>query len=141
MARSALADAFLTRARAAPGPALPVYHGAVPSTPPPKPPFVVVHFRFITSDGERAPEFVDIEDKTQQLDMRAYVHSAGQNAMAALEVADRIYSQVLGWAPTVGGAECWPVRHDDSQPPDRDETNGLVVTAVDVYRLVTIPAA
>lgn len=140
MARAQLADAFLTRARAAPGPALAVHDGAVPNSPTaPKPPYAVVHFRFITPDGERAPDLVDIEDSAQPVEMRAYVHAAGGNAAAAREVADRVYGQVFGWTPTISGLECWPVRHDDSQPPDRDETNGLVIVALDVYRLQSVP--
>jgi hypothetical protein len=141
VARAALADAFLTRLRAMPGPALPVHDGAVPSAPPlPTPPYVVVHFRFFTSDGERAPGLVDVEERAQPTELRAYVHAVGGNARAAREVADRAYEQVFGWTPAVAGRECWPVRHDDSQPPDRDETNRLVVTAVDVYRLQSVPA-
>ncbi len=140
MPRAALADAFLERARAAPGPALSVHDGAVPNgSSAPRPPYAVVYFRFVTSDGERAPDLVDIEDRAQPVEMRAYVHAAGGNAKAAREVADRVYGQVFGWTPTISGLECWPVRHDDSQPPERDETDGLVVVALDTYRLQSVP--
>ncbi|HEX5543682.1 MAG TPA: hypothetical protein VFX60_19365 [Micromonospora sp.] len=140
MARSDLADAFLARLRAAPGATLPVYDGAVPnSTPLPKPPYLVAYFRFLTRDGERAPDMVDVEDRSQPVEMRAYIHAAGGNAKASREVADRAYAQLFGWTPAVGWGECWPVRHEDSRPPDRDESSGLVVVAVDVYRVTVIP--
>ncbi|GAA2566367.1 hypothetical protein GCM10010435_44430 [Winogradskya consettensis] len=140
--RNAHAEAFLTRARAATGPALSVFDGSVPSKPPPKPPYVVVYFRFVTPDGERAPQLVNLEDTTLPVEMYAYVHAVGVTAQAAREVADRVFGQVMGWTPEITDRICGPVRHDDSQPPERDESTalGTVFDAVDVYRLQTLPA-
>lgn len=136
------ADAILALLRAAPGPALTVYDGAVPLDPvtgkSPPPPYVVVYF------ADSDPELTDsrsLEEMPGRYVVWVYCHSVGGNGAAAREVADRVRAQLLAVTPSVAGRSCFPIRREDGQPPQRDESTGTVVMdKVDVYRLVSEPA-
>lgn len=64
-------------------------------------------------------------------------HCVGDNAAAARGVAQRVRTQLLDVQPTVAGLSCGLIRMEaDEQPPQRDESTGvLVMDAVVTYRL------
>ena len=136
------ADAILALLRAAPGPAMTVYDGAVPTNPTTgksyPPPYVVVYF---TDDDPEDADSRSIEDVHSRYVVRAYCHSVGENGAASRAVADRVRGQLLGVVPTITGRSCFPIRREDGQPPKRDESTGsLVMDRVDIYRLASEPA-
>lgn len=130
------ADAVLALLRAAPGTPLTVHDGAVPNGA--VPPYVVVYF------ADNDPEDADsrsLEDAQTRYVVRAYCHSVGGNAAASRAVGDKVRAQLLGVTPAVAGRACWPIRREDGQPPQRDESTGsLVMDRVDIYRLASEPA-
>lgn len=68
------------------------------------------------------------------------LHSVGLTDTAARVVAGVARDALLDLVPTITGRRCWPIRHDDGQPPRPDESTGrLVVDQVDVYRLESLP--
>ncbi len=104
------------------------------------PPYVVVYIALVTPDGQ-VVNSAPLTGASERVVMRAYCHSVGANGQAARAVAQRVRTALLDVVPTIAGRECWPIRHEDSQPPDRDETTGvLVMDQVDVYRLESVPA-
>lgn len=134
------ADAFLDLLRA--DPSLTVYPPEEPAPGPvvpvgTRPPYVSVHVhvqvpaeavRSITGDADRVVA-------------RAYCHSVGATDVAARVVAGRVLASLLNARPTIAGRACWPIRHESSSPPARDESTGTaVISQVDVYRLETTPA-
>lgn len=140
MIRQQHAAAFL----ALMGTGSPVYDGGVPDTPtgPRKaPPYRVVHLQYETPAAAEDPARTGFEDSRHPLTLRAYVHSVGETARAARAVADHTYEQLLGAELDVPGRVSYRIRHEDSQPPDRDESTGVAVyAAVDVYAVTTVPA-
>lgn len=70
--------------------------------------------------------------------VRWIVHNvaSGADASGARAVAQRTRTQMLDQQPSIPGLNCGLIRLEDSQPPERDETTGvLVMDAVTVYRL------
>lgn len=122
----------------------PVHDGQVPSPatgPAPAPPYRVVHFQFGTGYDDTGSALVGVESGAKPLEMRAYVHSVAETARAARAVADQTYSAVHDELLVVNGRTTFRIRHEDSQPPDRDTSTGRTVFAgVDVYLLVSMPA-
>lgn len=121
-------------------PPLVVFHGAVPKdTPVIAPPYVVVYFA--DTDPEE-PDSRALDGTPGRFVQRAYVHSVGENALAALAVADRVRARVLNVVPNIVGRSCFPIRREDGQPVLRDEGTGPpVMDKADVYRLESEPAA
>lgn len=121
----------------------PVYDGEVP-----KPttgrvplPYRLVYFQFITTQAEEDPAKVGLEDGPKPVELYAYVHSIAATARAARAVADQTYTVVADQELVVAGRVSYRIRHDDSQPPDRDtSTAETVFDAIDVYRLTTSPS-
>ncbi|MFF0823061.1 DUF3168 domain-containing protein [Micromonospora haikouensis] len=128
-------DAVLAMLQAAPG-SLRVLDGAVPTGA--VPPYVLLYF------ADTDPELVDsspMDGTSERFVLRAYVHSVGSNASAARALGERVRTALLDQVPTVPGRVCWPIRREDGQPPQRDESTGvLVMDRVDVYRLESVPA-
>lgn len=126
------------------GTASPVYDGGVPAAPAgPRraPPYRVVHLQYETPAAAEDPARVEFEDSRHPIAMRAYVHSVGETARAARAVADHTYELIVGQELAVPGRVSYRIRHEDSQPPDRDESTGVAVyAAVDVYAVTTVPA-
>ncbi|MFE7869762.1 hypothetical protein ACFUYE_05355 [Micromonospora humida] len=126
-------------------PPLVVYDGAVPkdsttgkSKPPP---YVLVYVAVLTPSGEMPADSTSLDMDSDRVVLRAYCHSVGANGQAARMVADRVRAALLGVTPTIAGRDCWPIRHDEGLPADRDESTGLLVMdQVDVYRLESVPA-
>jgi hypothetical protein len=122
----------------------PVFDGEVPEEEDgtrAEPPYRLVHFQFLSPGSEDRPDLIDIEDATRPLEMRAFVHSVAETARAARSLADQTYSVVADQELVVAGRTSFRVRHEDSQPPDRDQSTGVTVfSAVDVYRMTSMPA-
>jgi hypothetical protein len=122
----------------------PVYDGAVPEPAVGErlpPPYRLVHFQFGTGYDDTGRILVGVEAGTKPLEMRAYVHSVADTARAARTVADQTYSVVHDELLVVDARTTFRIRHEDSQPPDRDTSTGRTVFAgVDVYLLVSMPA-
>lgn len=109
------------------------YDAVVPSNPTPSPPYCVVYSHFM-----RPPEDADnpLTNRSAVWLARFIVHSVGGNAIAARAVAQRVRTQLLDVRPVVAGLVCAPIRMEDAQSPQRDESTGvLVMDAVATYRL------
>lgn len=116
-------------------PALVVLDGKVPNGT--LPPYVLVYVA--DSDPELA-DSTPLTGRSERYVMRAYCHSVGGNGQAARMVADRVRAALLDVVPTVAGRNCFPIRREDGQPPQRDESTGTtVIDKVDVYRLESLP--
>lgn len=126
------ADALLALARAT----LAVHDGSVPDGA--LPPYVLVYFA--DTDPDLAESRSLIGGSTRHV-LRAYAHCVGGNAGAARAVADKLRTAWLDVRPTVAGRQCQPIRREDGQPAQRDESTGSVVLdQVEVYRLESEPA-
>ncbi|GAB2951911.1 hypothetical protein GCM10027280_45370 [Micromonospora polyrhachis] len=134
------AQALLDLLAAAPGTVpLVVLDGAVPAGR--TPPYVLAYLTVRTPSGEMPADSTSLDMDSDRIVLTAYLHCVGGNAAAARAVAGRVRGQLLNVVPVIAGRECWPIRQDDGQPPQRDETTGvLVMDQVDVYRLETLPA-
>ncbi len=130
------AQAFLALLAADVGPPpLVVYDGKVPDGA--TPPYVLVYF------ADHDPTDVSstrITGEARRFRQWGYCHCVGGNQTAARIVAQRVRAAVLGVVPTVAGRQCFPIRREEGQPTQRDESTGLVMDKVDVYRLESIPA-
>lgn len=74
-------------------------------------------------------------------EVRMYAHCVAATAMGARIIASLVRDAVLDVVPTIAGRTCWPIRHEQSVPPTRDETTGrMVMDQVDVYVLRSTPA-
>lgn len=129
------AQAFLALLDADNGPpALNVHDGVVPAgVDVDAQPYVLVYFAAVQPDTTK-------EGAAYGFQLRAICHSVGGNAQAARMVADRVAAAVFNQTPAVAGRSCYPIEHEDGQPPLRDESTGsLVMDLVDTYVLLTIP--
>jgi hypothetical protein len=117
-------------------PALAVYplaDGTVPGNL--VPPYVRVYITVNRPDG------TDLSGRSDLAVCRAYLHQVGANDTAARAVAQRCAGVLLDVTPVVSGRECWPIRHEMNQPPERDESTGrLVMDQVDTFTFSSIPA-
>jgi hypothetical protein len=120
-------------------PALVVLHGKVPKGQ--QLGYVLVYFRLVTPSGEQELDKVGFENTSDVINTTAYCHSVSGSPDSALFLADRVRAQLLGAIPTIAGRVCFPIRHDDSVPADRDETTGPdVFDQIDVYSFASMPA-
>lgn len=134
IAEHAAALLALLTADAGPPP-LVVLDGKVPNGV--LPPYALVYFA--DADPEQA-ESASLTHRSQRHSTRAYVHSVGGNAGAARMVADRVRAAWLDVTPTIAGRTCWPIRREEGQPENPDETTGTLITdQVGVYRLDSLP--
>lgn len=109
------------------------YDGAVPSNPTPVPPYCVIYTHIMRpSDDVENP----LTGRSAIWVARFIVHSVGGNATAARAVNERVRTQLLDVRPVVAGLVCGPIRMEDTQPPQRDESTGpLYMDAITTYRL------
>ena len=137
MTVQAHADAFLARARTAAGsPALVVLDGYVPEGQ--AKPYLVV---YLHAETPELPDSRSVQGASERLVMYAYCHSVAGSSLAARAVSQRARGAVLDAVLTVSGRRCFPVRHIESPPLDRDESTGVAVfDQVDVYRFESVPA-
>lgn len=129
------ADAVLGLLTAAPG-SLRVLDGAVPNGA--VPPYVLVYF------ADNDPETSDsrpLDGRSDRFVQRVYVHCVGGNASATRALGERVRTALLDVTPTVSGRSCFPIRREEGQPPQREESTGtLIMDRVDLYRLESVPA-
>ena len=136
------AEAMLDLIRNASGSALTLYDGVVPKDPATgktaPPPYVLAYF---TDEDPEDADSRSLEDGPGRFVLRGYLHLVGANAAATRALGDRVRDALLGVTPTVAGRSCFPIRREESTPPERDESTGtLVMDRVDVYRLASEPA-
>lgn len=118
---------------------LTVYDGQVTGT---ADHYVLVYTFRQLPGGQIAPDKTPLTGDTTTVDMRFYCHCVGVDAIAARAVQGRVQAVLLDVTPAVSGRACFPIRWVEGQQQQRDEeTLALVVDAVDVYSLVTVPGA
>jgi hypothetical protein len=130
-------DAVMSLLRADVGPpALKVYpdaEGFVPTNP--TPPYVRVFF-YIERPADDPGN--SLKGASTTWTCRWLVHCVGANEYATIATAMRVNRALQDVRPTITGRTCWPIRQDGSNPPQRDESTGvLVVDRLDTYRLKT----
>lgn len=119
-------------------PQLTVYDGKVTGS---TYPYVLVYTFRQLPGGLIAPDKTSLTGESTTVDMRFYCHCVGANAVAARAVQARVETALLDVTPSVVGRTCFPIRWLDGQQQNRDEeTLALVVDAVDVYGLTSVPA-
>lgn len=129
------ADAVLNLLRA--DALLTVYDGQVTGT---ADHYVLVYAFRQLPGGDTAPDKTPLTGDTTTVDMRFYCHCVGVDAIAARAIQGRVQAALLDVTPLVAGRACFPVRWIDGTQSDRnEETGALVVDAVDVYSLVSVP--
>lgn len=115
-----------------PDPVWSPYDGALPN-PTPALPYWVVYFASAWPD-------LNFRGVTKTFQLRIYVHNVAGNGDAARKGSDRARALLLDVRPAVAGRTCYPIRWEESQPPQRDDTTGAVVMdAVDTYLLASVP--
>lgn len=94
-----------------------------------QPPYLVVYTAGGPDEGDNLGLY------SNEATMRAYVHAVGETAAAARIVAGQAAATITDQRLTVPGWVCGPIKRELSQPPQRDESTGVVVMdQVDVYR-------
>lgn len=125
----ALANAGLNLLRADAG--LTVLDGYVPDGT--LPPYVLVYTHVEWPDGAPGDS---LDGRSKSPTIRWICHCVGGNEIAARAVSQRVRTQLLNQRPTVVGVSPGLIKQEQSQPPTRDETTGvLVIDAMSVYRL------
>jgi hypothetical protein len=118
-----------------PDPVWTVYaSGQVPAGIDPKAtPYWVVWFT-------RARPEINFAGVSDAFQARIDLHSVAGNADAAQIGSDRAEALLLDVTPTVTGRVCHKIRWEESLPPQRDESTGvLVMDAIDRYVLLSRP--
>jgi hypothetical protein len=119
-------------------PALVVLDGTVPVGQ--TPPYVLCYFMLGTPSADLEPDKADLTYDATAVQVRAYCHSVAGNAAASRAVATRVRNALLNVVPTVSGRSCFPIRWQDGQPQQRDESTGTVVfDQVDIYGFMSVP--
>lgn len=120
------ADALLT-----------VYDGQVTGT---ADHYVLVYTFRQLPGGDLAPDKTPLTGDSITVDMRFYCHCVGADAIASRAVQARVQAALLDVTPTVSGRACFPIRWVEGTQTDRnEETLSLVIDAVDVYGLTSVP--
>lgn len=116
-------------------PPLNVHDGKVPAGVDPKvEPYVLPYFAGGSPD-------LTFRGTSHTFQLRITAHCVGGNAQAARLVSQRVRAALLDVTPTVPGRKCFPIRWEDSPPPQRDESTGsTVMDQVDTYVLRSVPA-
>jgi hypothetical protein len=111
------------------------YDGKVPTgTVPATTPYILAYFSGSYPD-------LAFRGVAHTFQLRVTLHCVGGNATAARRVSDRGMGALLDVVPSVAGRSCYPIRFEDSQPPQRDESTGaLVMDPIDNYVLRSVPA-
>lgn len=122
-------------------PALVVLDGKVPDGQ--TRPYVLPWFRMRTPTGLEEPDKVSLENTSDVINTTVYAHCVGDGPQASLAcraVAGRVRARLLGVIPVITGRVCYPITHEDSVPPNPDETTGVeVYDLVDVYSFISQP--
>lgn len=111
------------------------FDGIVPD-PTPDPPYCLVYTHVMRPSGDPNNP---LTGRSALWVARFIVHCVGGNAKAARAVVQRVRTNLLDVRPVVAGLACGPLRMEDTQPPQRDESTGRpVMDAVSTYRLMAI---
>ncbi len=100
-----------------------VFDGKVPD-PTPNPPYVLTYCQVMwPRDG------LGTSLGAQQVTITTTYtcHCVGLTAALARAVAMQVRSSLLNLRPIIAGRNCSPIKQDDVQPPDRDESTGRLV--------------
>lgn len=130
----AIANAALTLLLADVGPPqLVVFDGVVPPNTPVNAGYVLV-YSYLTRPSDNPDN--SLNGLTKVWNQRWILHCVGGTAMAARAMAERARTALLDVRPVVAGLACGLIRLEETQPPQRDETTGvLVMDAVQTYSL------
>jgi hypothetical protein len=102
--------------------------------------YVLVYTLRQLPGADLAPDKTPLTGDTVTVDMRFYCHCVGVDAVAARAVQGRVQAALADVTPSVAGRACFPIRWVEGEQQQRDEeTLGLIVDAVDVYSLVSVP--
>lgn len=94
-----------------------------------EPPYIVVYTAGGPDEGD------NLGLRSNEATVRAYCHSVGETAAAARIIAGQAAATIVDQRLTVTGWSCGPIKRELSNPPERDESTGVVVMdQVDVYR-------
>lgn len=94
-----------------------------------EPPYIVVYTAGGPDEGD------NLGRRSNEATVRAYCHSVGETAAAARIIAGQAAATIVDQRLTVAGWSCGPIKRELSNPPERDESTGVVVMdQVDVYR-------
>ena len=124
-------------------PTVVLVHGNVSSTPFWRPLIdtLAQRYRVIAPDLRGYGETDSLTHATTRMVLRVICHCVGATDTGAQRVQQQVADALLDAELTVDGRVCFPVRHEQDQPPREDNDTGvLVMTAVDVYRLESEPA-
>lgn len=103
-------------------------------------PYLLVYMFQLTPDAGQAPDAVSFTYDSDVIDWRVYCHSVADNGAAARAVAGQARAALLNVTPVIAGRQCFPIRHREGMPPQRDEETGvLVMDLVDVYGFRSVP--
>lgn len=116
-------------------PLLTPYDGVVPPGADPRTmPYVLAYFY------GSYPE-LSFDGTVYDFQLRIVLHCVTGSPKAARMVSDLAAGRLLDVTPTVAGRSCYPIRFEDSTPPQRDESiSALVMDQVDTYLLKSVPA-
>jgi hypothetical protein len=130
----ALTNVALTLLAADTGPpTLVVFDGVVPPNTPVNAGYVLVYSYLSRPSGDLDNS---ANGKSGVWNQRWILHCVGGTAAAARAVAQRARTALLDVQPSVAGLSCGRIRLEETQPPQRDETTGvLVMDAVQTYSL------
>ncbi len=100
-----------------------------------EPPYVKVYVHIRYQGGE------DLPNTSKRAVCRFITHSVGSTVESSLIVAGNVREAWMDVKPLVLGRICWPIRDEQSIPPDSDESTGvLVMDTINVWRLESVPA-
>lgn len=114
-----------------------VLDGVVP--PGKKPPYVLVYMH---AERPKGAPGNSIDGLSAQMDFRTICHCVGPDATGARAMASQVETALLDVVPEVPGRECGQIsRESSASPVSNEETGTQVMDQVDVYRVITTPAA
>jgi len=130
----AIANVALTLLAADVGPpALVVFDGVVPPNTPVNAGYVLA-YSYLSRPSDDQDNSAN--GRSGVWNQRWILHCVGGTAAAARAVAQRARTALLDVQPTIVGLSCGRIRLEETQPPQRDETTGvLVMDAVNTYSL------
>lgn len=110
-----------------------VHDGAPPNLPPL--PYVVLWSSGLRRVGSR---WCGDQDDADMLFSTTVVAKTGADVA---RVQENVHAALVNAPVAVSGRSCQRVKHEDSQPADPDyDTDPPLITAVDVWRLISVPA-
>lgn len=125
-------EAVLARLREDPALADKVFEGVVQNRPP-------VYCTVFANNGFREVERFTGPQSTATFTFT--VHSVAADPSKAQQVAEHVFTQLLGFTPTVAGRRCRRIRHAVSRPVEADkDLSPWLWFCVDEFDLTSEPA-